>query len=109
MAWTALFWIGLNLVLVGVLFGVTGHHYHPTKSCSWHLMMWPFVLGAFHFFLVLFFIGYLVASLILAYRRLKFVRWVMNLLALGLFLNFWIAWLVYGNIIIYKRAWGCRY
>jgi hypothetical protein len=63
--------------------------------------MWPLVLGAFHFFLLLLSLAYIGLAL-LPYERLKGIKAGFDLCSCGVLFNFWVAWMIWGNIIIYK-------
>jgi hypothetical protein len=108
MARTGLTWAIINAVLTGVLFGVTGQHIYESRDCNWHMFMWPLVLGAFHFFLLLCSLIYICAAM-RPYPQVKKTKGCLDFLACSILFNFWVAWMVWGNIIIYKKAWHCRH
>lgn len=106
---TALAMILLNTLCTGLLFGITGNNIWESRSCSWHLFMWPLVLGALHFFLLLYYIVYLVCALLLPFPAIRVAKRSMDTFYCLFPLTFYVAWLVWGNIIVFKKAWGCRY
>lgn len=70
--------------------------------------MWPLVLGALHFFLFLYYLLYIFAAM-LPYPRVKTVKKAMDGFYCLFPFQFYVAWLVWGNIIVYYMARPCRF
>jgi hypothetical protein len=71
------------------------------------MIVWVFVLGAFHALCFLVSILYLLAA-ILRYETIRKVKPACDFILVTILFNFWIAWMIWGNIIIYKQANQCK-
>jgi len=96
----------VNSVFLGVIFGLTKHHYEAGRDCSYDMVVWLYVMAAYHALIVVFALCYFVFSFLPC--KMSTTKTLMELFGLLLF-AFHISWLIYGNILVYNGVYHCRY
>lgn len=97
------------MVCLGVLFGVTRHHWGAAMGCSRWLVIWPMTLASFHGLFLIFVIAYLALAFLNNYSLIRFWKRVLEFIFIVIFFNFYVAWMIWGNVVAYRLARDCKY
>jgi len=98
----------VNSVFLAVLYGVGRRNWTPAINCNRRMVIWVYVLASFHAFCLLLNILYILLALG-SLERMRTWKPRLEFVFVGILFNFWIAWMIWGNIIIYKEAHHCKY
>ena len=99
----------IELVLLGTIFGLTNNNQVPTEQCAGgrDMVVWLFVFG-----------GYLGAQFVYDFyytvvfgyvkRASEVSRVISDFIMTYVLYGFGVAWLIYGNVLVYNSAAVCR-
>lgn len=94
-----------NGIFVGVIFGLLEANYDDAMECSQDMVTWLYVMGGYYGVWMLQAVVTIVVVCVSSNPPKS--KSILDLLGFILF-TFYIAWLIYGNILVYNDANICR-
>lgn len=98
--------IFFEMMWLALCFGIGGANYKEIADCQWEMIVWLFVYGALFGLLIAKDLVYLlVFGCCNGSNKQKLF---IDTGVVCFFGNFEIAWLIYGNVLVYNSAYHCR-
>lgn len=98
----------VDLALLGTIFGMVNNREDAAWACSRDMVVWLYVFAGF---LGAMFVYHLLHTLCFGVRRRPsaLCRLIVDVIAAIILGFFGIAWLIYGNYLVWHRDYYCRY
>lgn len=98
----------IDLALLGTIFGMVNNREDSAWACSKKMVIWLYVFAGF---LGAMFVYHLLHTLCFGLRRRPsaLCRLIVDVIAAVILYFFGIAWLIYGNYLVWHREYFCRY
>lgn len=98
----------IELTLLGTIYGVTNNHEDSAWACSRDMVIWLYVFGGYLGAQFLYDLYYTIGFGYIN-RVSEICRFISDGVMFFILYGFAIAWLIYGNVLVYNAAYTCRY